>query len=136
MKTFSTRIAVRDYELDSQGIVNNANYLHYLELARHEFCQQAGYSFAQMAADGLDPVVRRAELDYIAPLRMGDVMEVELTMSRRGAKFLFNQAIFRAADHSPVLRAVITHACLEGGRISRGDRLAEKFADYLTDSEQ
>ena len=75
-------------------------------------------------------------LDYIAPLRMGDVMEVELTMSRRGAKFLFNQAIFRAADHSPVLRAVITIACLEGGRISRGDRLAEKFADYLTDSEQ
>lgn len=136
MKTFSTRIAVRDYELDSQGIVNNANYLHYLELARHEFCQQAGYSFAQMAADGLDPVVRRAELDYIAPLRMGDVMEVELTMSRRGAKFLFNQAIFRASDHSPVLRAVITIACLEGGRISRGDRLAEKFADYLTDSEQ
>ena len=136
MKTFSTRIAVRDYELDSQGIVNNANYLHYLELARHEFCQQAGYSFAQMAADGIDPVVRRAELDYIAPLRMGDVMEVELTMSRRGAKFLFNQAIFRASDHSPVLRAVITIACLEGGRISRGDRLAEKFADYLTDSEQ
>ena len=136
MKTFSTRIAVRDYELDSQGIVNNANYLHYLELARHEFCQQARYSFAQMAADGLDPVVRRAELDYIAPLRMGDVMEVELTMTRRGAKFLFNQAIFRAADHSPVLRAVITIACLEGGRISRGDRLAEKFADYLTDSEQ
>ena len=29
---FSLEIAVRDYELDSEGIVNNANYLHYLEL--------------------------------------------------------------------------------------------------------
>ena len=29
---FSLTLKVRDYELDSEGIVNNANYLHYLEL--------------------------------------------------------------------------------------------------------
>ena len=34
---FETLISVRDYELDVQGIVNNANYLHYLEHTRHEF---------------------------------------------------------------------------------------------------
>ena len=28
---FETRMEVRDYECDIQGIVNNANYLHYTE---------------------------------------------------------------------------------------------------------
>ncbi len=45
---FSLEMKVRDYEVDSEGIVNNAVYLHYLEHTRHEFCQQAGLSFRQM----------------------------------------------------------------------------------------
>ncbi|MDD6687289.1 acyl-CoA thioesterase, partial [Sodaliphilus pleomorphus] len=32
---FSVEIPVRDYELDAEGIVNNANYLHYMEYTRH-----------------------------------------------------------------------------------------------------
>ena len=31
---FETRLDVRDYECDIQGIVNNANYLHYTEHTR------------------------------------------------------------------------------------------------------
>lgn len=42
---YELKMKVRDYEVDCQGIVNNANYLHYLEHTRHEFCQQAGLSF-------------------------------------------------------------------------------------------
>ena len=34
---YSIDIKVRDYELDAEGIVNNANYLHYLEYTRHYF---------------------------------------------------------------------------------------------------
>lgn len=33
MNNFFLEFAVRDYELDFQGIVNNANYQHYLEHA-------------------------------------------------------------------------------------------------------
>ena len=39
---------VRDYECDLQGIVNNANYLHYAEHTRHLFLKQQGVSFAAM----------------------------------------------------------------------------------------
>ena len=34
---FELPMKVRDYEVDVEGIVNNANYLHYMEHTRHEF---------------------------------------------------------------------------------------------------
>ena len=40
---------VRDYECDLQGIVNNANYQHYLEQTRHEFLLSIGLSFGDMS---------------------------------------------------------------------------------------
>lgn len=128
---FETTIKVRDYETDSQGIVNNANYLHYLELTRHEFCEEAGTSFRAMQARGLDPVVRKIEIEYLSSLTLGDVMVSRLAFSRRGARFIFDQDIFNAATGEPVVRAVVTVVCLESGHLSRGDMLAEAFAEYL-----
>lgn len=46
---------VRDYECDLQGIVNNANYQHYLEHTRHEFLLSAGVSFAGLHGAGGRP---------------------------------------------------------------------------------
>ena len=43
---FSVEFSVRDYECDIQGVVNNANYQHYLEHARHEFLISKGISFS------------------------------------------------------------------------------------------
>ena len=54
---FSIEMQVRDYELDAEGIVNNANYLHYLEHTRHQFCTQNGISFAEMQERGIIPVL-------------------------------------------------------------------------------
>ena len=45
---FETRIEVRDYECDIEGIVNNANYLHYLEHTRHLFLKSIGVSLAKL----------------------------------------------------------------------------------------
>lgn len=39
---FETEMEVRDYECDIQGIVNNANYLHYTEHTRHLFLTSLG----------------------------------------------------------------------------------------------
>ena len=45
---YELKMKVRDYECDLQGIVNNANYQHYLEHTRHEFLTSTGVSFAEM----------------------------------------------------------------------------------------
>lgn len=54
---FELEMKVRDYECDMQGIVNNANYQHYLEHARHEFLQSTGTAFVDMREQGIEPVV-------------------------------------------------------------------------------
>ena len=129
--THSLEIKVRDYELDTQGIVNNANYLHYLEITRHDFCERAGTSFRDMQQQGLDPVVRKIEIEYLSSLTFGDTMISKLRMERKGARFVFVQDIFNTSTGVPVVHALVTVVCLQNGRLSRGDLLAEAFKEYL-----
>lgn len=127
---FELPMKVRDYEVDAEGIVNNAVYLHYLEHTRHEFCDMAGLSFRDMHLNGIDPVLSRVEIDYRHPLGLGDSMISKLNISRRGPQFIFKQDIYKP-DGTPVVKAIVRIACLENGRLSRGERLAEAFKDYL-----
>ena len=127
---FSAEIAVRDYELDCEGVVNNANYLHYLEHTRHEFCQFAGFTFREMHSQGIDPVLRKVEIEYLTPLGLGEEMISKLNISRNGARFIFQQDIYKP-DGTPVVKSIVTVACLENGRLGRGDSLAQKFEKYL-----
>ena len=69
---FETRMEVRDYECDIEGIVNNANYLHYAEHTRHLFLRSLGVSFAALHEQGIDAVVARMNLQYKTPLRCDD----------------------------------------------------------------
>lgn len=128
---FELPIRVRDYEVDSQGIVNNAAYLHYLEHTRHEFCREAGTSFRAMQQAGIDPVLRSVEIEYLHPLTLGQDMVSKLALRREGARFVFIQDIYSVPDGLPVVRSRVTVVCLEHGRLSRGDVLADAFAAYL-----
>ena len=127
---FEIELKVRDYELDAEGIVNNANYLHYLEFSRHEFCEKAGMSFSGMRSRGIDPVVSRIEIDYMTPLRGSERFVSKLWLERKGPRFLFHQAIF-TLDGKPVVKADTTVVALENGRLGRGEVLAELFKDYI-----
>ena len=127
---FKLPMKVRDYEVDAEGIVNNANYLHYMEHTRHEFCESAGRSFREMHLRGIDPVLSRVEIRYRRPLGLGESMVSCLNISRRGPLFVFEQDIY-TPDGQPVVEGIVEVACLENGRLSRGSVLAEAFADYL-----
>ena len=128
---FEMPMRVRDYEVDVQGIVNNANYLHYMEHTRHEFCRQAGFSFAKMHSMGIDPVLRKIEVEYIHPLGLGEEMVSKLAIRREGARFIFVQDIYKLPGGEPVIKALVTVVCLENGRLTKGEVLAEAFKNYL-----
>lgn len=127
---FELPMKVRDYEVDAEGIVNNAVYLHYLEHTRHEFCEMAGLSFRNMHLNGVDPVLVRAEIDYKHSLGLGESFVSKLNLSRRGPIFIFHQDIYKP-DGTPVVKSLISVACMENGKLSRGECLADAFKDYI-----
>ena len=116
--TFEYEMEVRDHELDAQGIVNNAHYLHYLEHARHKFLNQRGLDFVALAQQGLNLVVVRVEVDYLASLRSGDRFMVTTSVERVSRlRFAFAQQIVRLPDSLPMIRArVIGTALNAAGR--------------------
>jgi len=115
---------VRDYECDLQGVVNNANYQHYLEHARHEFLISKGISFAGLHEEGTDLIITRVEIDYKYPLRSRDRFIVRTGIRREGyIRLLFIQDIFRIPDDKLIVRAKITGAATQNGRPARPDQI-------------
>ena len=112
-KMHSLNFAVRDYECDLQGVVNNAVYMNYLEHARHEFLKSRGVDFAEVTRQGIHLVVVRAELDYKASLSSSDEFNVSTRFEREGRlKIIFHQDILRGSDQALMLSARITAIAL------------------------
>jgi acyl-CoA thioester hydrolase len=80
---FVHREAVRFRDLDPMGHVNNAVFLTYIESARAAFLQHLG---AVQTLEDLAIIVARIEIDFRAPVRFGDEVEVGVRVSRFGEK--------------------------------------------------
>ncbi|MFA4047136.1 acyl-CoA thioesterase [Prevotella sp. PCHR] len=128
---FETRMSVRDYECDIEGIVNNANYLHYAEHTRHLFLKSCGLSFAEMHRKGTDAVVARMNLRYKVPLRCDDEFISRLALKKEGLRYVFYQDIFRAADNKLCFSGVIDIVCMVGGKLSASPEYDEAFKKWL-----
>ncbi len=122
---------VRDYECDIEGIVNNANYLHYLEHTRHRFLRQAGLSFAEMHQRGVDAVVARMDLRYKSPLRCDDNLISRLWIEKQGIRYVFHQDIFREADEALCLKATVELVCLVDGKLANSEEYDKAFLPYF-----
>lgn len=127
---FIMDMEVRDYELDCEQIVNNANYLHYMEHTRHKFCSDVGLSFIDMHNAGMDVVVRKIEIEYMTSLKGGDTFMSCLRLERKGARFIFHQDILKH-NGEMCATAVVTVVVLKDGKLSRGDELVAVFGKYI-----
>ena len=128
---YELKLKVRDYECDLQGIVNNANYQHYLEHTRHEFLISTRMSFAKLHEEGIDPVVARLTMAFKTPLRSGDEFISKLYLKKEGIKYVFYQDIFRASDMKMVIKATVETVCLVNGRLSDSQVFDQVFLPYL-----
>ena len=129
---YELEMKVRDYECDLQGIVNNANYQHYLEHTRHEFLTSTGVSFAALHEQGIDPVVARISMAFKTPLRSGDVFLSKLYLKKEGIKYVFYQDIYRKADGKLALKGVVETVCVVNGRLTGSELFDNVFAPYFT----
>lgn len=128
---FETKMLVRDYECDIEGIVNNANYLHYTEHTRHLFLKQCGLSFAEMHRRGTDAVVARMNLQYKVPLRCDDEFVSHLALRKEGLRYIFYHDIYRATDDRLCFRSTVEVVCLVGGRLANSPDYDRALAKYI-----
>ena len=116
---------VRDYECDLQGVVNNSNYQHYMEHARHEFLESVGENFGAMHERGIDGFVA---------LRSGDRYISCLNIRREGVKLIFDQDIYRESDGVLAAKGIVESVIVENGRLTRGeyfDQMLERIHNKL-----
>ena len=116
---YETEMEVRDYECDIEGIVNNANYLHYFEHTRHRFLKQTGLSFSEMHERGIDAVVARMNL-----------------LEKQGVRYVFHQEILRKGDEKLCCKAVVELVCLINGRLGNSEEYDRAFENFYTKKDE
>ena len=87
---FRHPLRVRYGECDPQGVVFNANYLAYFDIAMTELWRELG-GYDAMVADGVDMVVAEARIRYLAPLRFDDEFELVVRGVRLGKTSLTSE---------------------------------------------
>jgi acyl-CoA thioester hydrolase len=92
---FPIRVYYED--TDALGIVYYVNYLKFAERARTEMLRLHGHDqYDLLAEQGIGFTVRRCEVDYHAPARLDDVLEVQSSLEAlRGASLNLNQSVMR-----------------------------------------
>lgn len=106
-------LRVRFGECDPQGIVFNANYLAYVDVAFTEWWREACGSYAAMVGrHGLDVVVAEAVQRFRAPARDDDLLDIALTFPDvRTTSFTLAVAMTRSGE--PVLDAELRYVFVD-----------------------
>jgi acyl-CoA thioester hydrolase len=99
-------------DTDAGGVVYYANYLKFAERARSEILRGLGFDHQRLALEfGLQIVVKSCAIEFAAPARLDDALEVRsriVTMG--GASFTIRQEVFRSGER--LAQAEIRLACV------------------------
>jgi acyl-CoA thioester hydrolase len=116
------RYPVRVYyeDTDAAGIVYYANYLKFAERARTEMLRELGVGQRELRdAKGVAFAVRRCNVDYMAPARLDDMLEIRTRITGlRGAAIEAEQIVAR--DNDQLVRLNVMLVCIgPGGNATR-----------------
>lgn len=125
---------VRFAECDPQGIVFNARYLEYFDVAMTEIWREAVGPYEQATADaGVDLVVAEAGIRYLDSLRFDEVFELRATVSRIGTTSM-TTAIEVVRDSAVVAEGELRHVFVgpgDGRPVPIPDEVRSAFEPYL-----
>lgn len=115
---FCATLRVYFEDTDAAGVVYYANYLRFMERVRSDWLRAAGFDVGQLATqENLIFVVRSATLDFIAPARLSDLLEVSVSTERLGGVSLsVVQEVRRGAQ--VLCRGRIKLACLDASTMA------------------
>ena len=101
------------HDTDCGGVVYYGNYLKYLEEARTEYLEKKGLDIKKLADSGIWFAVARQEIDYEAPAKYGDMLEIETVISEiKKIKIVFD-CVIKNQDGKTVAKAKTIMACVD-----------------------
>jgi acyl-CoA thioester hydrolase len=108
---FIHELRVRYGECDPQGIVFNANYLMYFDVAFTELWRAGVGPWQEMVERGVDAVVANANIDFRAPARFDDVLQLRAEVTRLGRTAITTQIdVMREGDL--LVAGRLRHVCV------------------------
>jgi acyl-CoA thioester hydrolase len=108
---FVHKLRVRYGECDPQGIVFNANYLLYFDVAFTELWRAAVGPWQEMVQRGVDAVVADASLSFRAPARFDDQLELTARIVRLGRSAITTE-IDVLRDGQLLVAGRLRHVCV------------------------
>lgn len=117
---FSIEVRVYFEDTDAAGVVYYANYLRFMERARTELLRSAGINLGDLAAENnLTFVVVAADLKYLKPARLDDLLWIGVVIAKRGRSALvFDQQIRRGGESGELLcEGTIRAACVSADEL-------------------
>ena len=122
------RMEIRVYyeDTDCGGVVYYANYLKYFERARTQYLEDRGLSVSELMKAGRVFVVVHAEVDYRAPARYGETLEIETMVSDMNpAAITFSHVVRERHSGRLVAEGEARLAVTDGdGKVRRLDKQA------------
>lgn len=105
-------ITVVAFETDYGGVVSNTRYLEYIERGRYALLHSAGIRIEKIWSEsGVQPVVRHVAVEYLAPARHEDELELRVTVAAHGkTSTTLHYELHRKNESTPLLRATQTLA--------------------------
>jgi acyl-CoA thioester hydrolase len=93
------QLRVRNFQVDSQGIVHNAIYLEYCEIGRVEYVRNLGVQLLPTGIfdDGVKINVKRNEINYESPAMVDDLLDIYTRISYiKNSSFCFEHLIYKS----------------------------------------
>ncbi|HXG92084.1 MAG TPA: thioesterase family protein [Blastocatellia bacterium] len=117
MKTdfrFNHKLRVRFAETDLQGIVFNANYLTYYDVAWTEYFRAVGFEWKDLVEMDADTVLARITMEFKSPARFDEILEVHTRVSKIGNTSLtFDFEIYPEGEDRLINSATSLYVCID-----------------------
>jgi acyl-CoA thioester hydrolase len=74
-RSVTIEMPIMSFETDYQGIVNNTEFIRFVERVRYALSKKFGFSFKQVRNNKTWTVMARVEINYVSPAHFEDVLQ-------------------------------------------------------------
>ncbi len=130
--SWTHRLRVRYSEIDYQGIVFNAHYLSYFDVALTEFMRELAFDFpALVKREQLDFHLVKSTVEYVQPIRADQLIDIAVAPAKLGnSSVTWQLAIFAADQNECLATGEIIWVCSKVGE-HKSHPLPESFRQKL-----